>query len=96
MAIDHQGAGNLYIPPQSHADFCLFSGFCTIVDDIVYKMSATTKPILLKGVAEILANVTPTIGDDCREVHTQAKQYVLLQCKSSNNYLYTTIQDGAI
>ena len=61
------------------------------LDDIVYEIAATTKPIPLKGGVESLGNIAPTIGGDCKEAHMQTKQLALFQCKSSNNYPYTTI-----
>ena len=55
-------------------------------------MAATMKPILLKGGVKSLGNIVHAIGDSCKEVNMQIEQMAFLQCKSSNDYLYTTIQ----
>ena len=62
------------------------------LDDIMYEIAAIAKPIPLKGGVETLGNVSPTIGDNWKEVHMEAKQPALLQCKSSNSFPYTIIQ----
>ena len=62
------------------------------VHHIVYEMASTAKQIPLKGGVESLGDVTPTIGDNSREVHMQFEQMALFHSKPSNEYKYTTMQ----
>ena len=50
------------------------------------------KPIPLKGGVESLGDAALTIGDNSREVRMQFEQIALLHGKTSNDCMYTTIQ----
>ena len=50
------------------------------------------KPIPLKGGVESLGDIALAIGDNSREVHMQFEQIALLHGKTSNDCMYTTIQ----
>lgn len=64
MSIDRQGARALCMPPQSHADFHLFSGFCLIVVLLCKDSFSST---CMGAMQVVWLHVDfPTIVIDCR------------------------------